>query len=152
MIQLTISTVSILIAEEVREGQVPPTEPPEQLAIPLEANLDDEPEKSDMVAALFRNVDADRALKQAQTAAKAAAARAKPARQAPQRYVEVSVSAQRKTQEPDVVIEIEDSPAARERGHMLIAIENPNPELEVKIDHRTKGKPILGSTVRFQVI
>ena len=66
--------------------------------------------------------------------------------------MEVSVSAQRKTQEPDVVIEIEDSPAARERGHMLIAIENPNPELEVKIDHRTKGEPILGSTVRFQAI
>ena len=66
--------------------------------------------------------------------------------------MEVSVSAQRKTQEPDVFIEIEDSPAARERGHMLIAIENPNPELEVKIDNRTKGEPILGSTVRFQAI
>ena len=66
--------------------------------------------------------------------------------------MEVSVSAQRKTQEPDVVIEIEDSLAARERGHMLIAIENPDPELEVKIDHRTKGESILGSTVRFQAI
>ena len=149
---MTVSTLSILIAEEVCEAQVLWTEPPEQLAIPLEANLDDEPEESTMVAALFRNVDEDRALKQAQTAAKAAAARAKPARQAPQPHVEVSVSAQRKTQEPDVVIEIEDSPAARERDHMLIAIENPNPELEVKIDHRTKGEPILGSTVRFQVI
>ena len=117
----------------------------------MEANLDDEPEESNMVAALFRNVDADRALKQAQAAVKVAA-RAKPARQAPQPHVEVSVSAQRKTQEPDVVIKIEDSPAAREKGHMLIAIENPNPKLEVKIDHRTKGKPILGSTVRFQVI
>ena len=149
---MTVSTVSILIAEEVCEAQVLWTEPPEQLAVPLEANLDDEPEESDMVAALFRNVDGDWALKQAQTAVKAAAARAKPATQAPQPHVEVSVSAQRKTQEPDVVIEIEDSPAARERGHMLIAIENPNPELEVKIDHRTKGKPILGSTVRFQAI
>ena len=148
---MTVSTLSILIAEEVCEAQVLRKEPPEQLAIPLEFNLDDEPEQSDMVAALFRNVDADQALKQAQAAAKAAA-RAKPARQVPQPHVEVSVSEQRKTQEPDVVIEIEDSPAARERGHMLIAIENPNPESKVKIDHRTKGKPILGSTVRFQVI
>ena len=149
---MTVSTLSILFAEEVHEAQVLWTEPPEQLAIPLEANLDDEPEESDMVAALFRNVDADRAQKQAQTAVKAAAVRAKPARQAPQPHAEVSVSAQRKTQEPNVVIEIEDSPAARERGHMLISIENPNPELQVKIDHRTKGKPIRGSTVRFQVI
>ena len=149
---MTVSTVSILIAEEVREAEVLQTEPSEQLAIPLEANLDDEPEESDMVAVLFSIVYADQALKQAQKAVKVAAARAKPATQAPQPHVEVSVSAQRKTQEPDVVIEIEDSPAARERGHMLIAIENPNPELEVKIDHRTKGKPILGSTVRSQAI
>ena len=103
-----------------------------------------------MVTALFWSVDADRALKQTQAAAKAA--RAKPARQAPCHHVELSVTAQRKTQEPDVVIEIEDSSAVRERGHMLIAIENPNPELEVKIDHRTKGQPILGSTVRFEAI
>ena len=148
---MTVSTLSILIAEEVCEAKVLWKEPPEQLAVPLEANLDDKPEESNMVAALFRNIDADQALKQAQAAAKTAA-RAKPARQAPRPHVEVSVSEQRKTQEPDVVIEIEDSPAARERGHMLIAIENPNPELEVKIDHRTKGKLILRSTVRFQVI
>ena len=70
-----------------------------------------------MVAALFRNVDVDQALKQAQAVVKAAA-RAKPARQAPRPHVEVSVSEQRKTQEPDVVIEIEDSPAARERDYM----------------------------------
>ena len=105
--------------------------------------MDDEPEESDIVAALFRNVDADLALKQAQTAVKAAAARTKPATQAPQHHMEVSVSAQRKTQEPDVVIEIEDFPAARQRGHMLIAIDNPNPELEMKIDHRTKGNQFL---------
>ena len=103
-----------------------------------------------VLPALFRNVDADKALREAQARAKAAGA--KPARQAPQPHVEVSVTAQRKTQEPDVVIEIEESHAARERGFMIIAVENPNPHLEVKIDHRTKGQPILGSTVRFQVI
>ena len=147
---MTVSTLSILIAEEVCEAQVLQKEPPEQLAVPLESNLDDEPDEGDMVAALFMNVDADKALKETQAAVKAAGA--KPARQAPPPDVEVSVTAQRKTQEPDVVIEIEESPAARERGHMIIAIENPNPELEVKIDHRTKRQPILGSTVRFQAI
>ena len=75
---MTVSTLSILIAEEVCEAQVLRKEPPEQLAIPLEANLDDEPEESDMVASLFRNVDADWALKQAQTAVKATAGRANP--------------------------------------------------------------------------
>ena len=142
---MTVSTLSILIVEEVCEAPVLQKEPLEQIAIHLESNLDDEPDEGDMVAALFRNVDADKALKEAQAAAK-------PARQAPASDVEVSVTAQRKTQEPDVVIEIEDSPAARERGHMIIAIKIPNPELEVKTDHRTKGQLILGSTVRFQVI
>ena len=112
--------------------------PPEQLAIPLDANLDEEPEPDqDMVAALFRSTDAARRAKEAQQQAA---------------DVEVKVSAQRKTQEPDVVIEIEESVAAKERGHVVIAIENPNPDLEVKIDHRTKGEPVIGSTVRFQAI
>ena len=110
--------------------------PPEQLAIPLDANLDEEPDQ-DMVAALFCSADAARRAKEAQQQAA---------------DVEVKVSAQRKTQEPDVVIEIEESVAAKERGHVVIAIENPNPDLEVKIDHRTKGEPVIGSTVRFQAI
>ena len=111
---------------------------PEFSFIPLDANLDEEPEPDqDMVAALFRSADAARRAKEAQQQAA---------------DVEVKVSAQRKTQEPDVVIEIEESVAAKERGHVVIAIENPNPDLEVKIDHRTKGEPVIGSTVRFQAI
>ena len=39
---------------------------------------------------------------------------------------------------PDVVIEVEESEAAKERGHVIIAIENPNPELEVQIVVRKK--------------
>ena len=127
-----------IIVDEVREAQVLRKNPPEQLAIPLDANLDEEPEPDqDMVAALFRSADATRRAKEAQQQAA---------------DVEVKVSAQRKTQEPDVVIEIEESVAAKERGHVVIAIENPNPDLEVKIDHRTKGEPVIGSTVRFQAI
>ena len=39
---------------------------------------------------------------------------------------------------PDVVIEVEESEAAKERGHVIIAIENPDPELEVQIVVRKK--------------
>ena len=39
---------------------------------------------------------------------------------------------------PDLVIEVEESEAAKERGHVIIAIENPNPELEVPIVVRKK--------------
>ena len=125
-----------IIVDEVREAQVLRKNPSEQLAIPLDANLDEEPDQ-DMVAALFRSADAARRAKEAQQQAA---------------DVEVKVSAQRKTQELDVVIEIEESVAAKERGHVVIAIENPNPDLEVKIDHSTKGEPVIGSTVRFQAI
>ena len=34
---------------------------------------------------------------------------------------------------PDVVLELGQSDAASERGHVVIAIENPNPDLDVKI-------------------
>ena len=115
-IQLTVLTLSIVIAEEVCEARVLRKEVPEQLAIPLYPNLDDEPGDDDAVAQLFRNV------KEAQ----AAKSTRKPPAQEPD--VEVSVTAQRNrsTQEPDLILEIEDTPAARERGHILIAIENPN--------------------------
>ena len=40
----------------------------------------------------------------------------------------------------DVVIEVEGTEEARARGHVVIAIENPDPELQVKIVVRTKRK------------
>ena len=33
---------------------------------------------------------------------------------------------------PDVVLELEESEMANKRGHVLIAIENPNPDLDIK--------------------
>ena len=60
-IQLTDSTLCMLIVEEVRKAEVLRKDPPEQLAIPLDANLDEEAGEDEMVAALFRNVDASRA-------------------------------------------------------------------------------------------
>ena len=39
---------------------------------------------------------------------------------------------------PDVVIEVEGTQEARERGHVVIAIENADPDLQVQIVVRTK--------------
>ena len=40
---------------------------------------------------------------------------------------------------PDVVLELEQSDAANERGNLVIAIDNPNPDLAVKIEVRFWG-------------
>ena len=40
---------------------------------------------------------------------------------------------------PDVVIEVEGTQEARERGHVVIAIENADPDLQVQIVVRAKG-------------
>ena len=143
MIQLTVWTLSILIVEEVCEAQVLLKDPLEELAIPLESNLDDESDESNMVAALFRNIDVDKALKKTQVADKAWG-----------KICKTWCGSKCHCTEEDSRARCVywNSPVARERGHMLIAIENPNFELEVKINHRTKGEPIIGSTVRFQVI
>ena len=39
---------------------------------------------------------------------------------------------------PDVVIEVEESETGKERAHVIFAIQNPNPELEVQIVVRKK--------------
>ena len=44
---------------------------------------------------------------------------------------------------PDVVIEVERTQEARERGHVVIAIENADPDLEVQIVVRTKRAGLL---------
>ena len=41
---------------------------------------------------------------------------------------------------PDVVIEVEGTQQARDRGHVIIAIDNLDPDLEVKIVVRKKGR------------
>ena len=42
--------------------------------------------------------------------------------------------------QPDCIIEVEASPEANERDHMVIAIENLNPDLDVHIVVRTRRK------------
>ena len=44
---------------------------------------------------------------------------------------------------PDVVIEVEGTQEARERGHVVIVIENADPDLEVQIVVRTKRAGLL---------
>ena len=40
---------------------------------------------------------------------------------------------------PDVVLELEESEMVNKRGHVVIAIENPNPDLDIKILVRRGG-------------
>ena len=40
---------------------------------------------------------------------------------------------------PDVVLELEESEMANKRGHVVIAIENPNPDVDIKILVRRGG-------------
>ena len=44
---------------------------------------------------------------------------------------------------PDVVIEVEGTQEIRQRGHVVIAIENADPNLEVQIVVRTKRAGLL---------
>ena len=44
---------------------------------------------------------------------------------------------------PDVVLELEESEQANKRGHVLIAIDNPNPDLDIKILVRTLAGRLL---------
>ena len=52
---------------------------------------------------------------------------------------ETSASAPARKVTPDVVIEVEGTQQARERGHVVIAIENADPDLQVQIVVRAKG-------------
>ena len=51
---------------------------------------------------------------------------------------------------PDVVLELEESEIANKRGHVVIAIENPNPDLDIKILVR-KGAGLEFAAVDFTV-
>ena len=52
---------------------------------------------------------------------------------------------------PDVVLELEESEMANKRGHVLIAIENPNPDLDIKILVRVGGVGVCSCLLYFTV-
>ena len=53
---------------------------------------------------------------------------------------------------PDVVIEVEGTEEARQRGYVTIEIENPYPDLDVQIVVRTKKNWILTVQGTFKIV
>ena len=115
------------------------------LALPLSANLDEEVQEDE--TDMFKKLIA----KGEKTGKKVKSPPAKKVKSPPAKKVKdhvgcshidvdvgVSDSFPVNGIKPDLVIEVEESEAAKERGHVIIAIENPNPELEVQIVVRKK--------------
>ena len=139
----------------------------EVLALPLSANLDEEvqEDETDMFKKLIAEGEksSSSAQKLKSPPAKKLKSPAKKVKSPPAKKVKehvscshidvdvgVSDSVLANGIKPDVVIEVEESEAAKERGHVIIAIENPNPELEVQIVVRKKEWP--GVSVRLQFL
>ena len=103
----------------------------------LQANLEDTVEDDDALyqKLISKSIDADTSGPES-TSSRASGSK-----------VNVPAAAQQKVQvvnstsiAPDVVIEVEGTQQARDRGHVIIAIDNPDPNLEVKIVVRKKEK------------
>ena len=112
------------------------------LALPLSANLDKEVQEDE--ADMFKKLIAE-GEKSSSSAKKVKSPPAKKVKSPPAKKVKehvscshidvdvgVSDSVPANGIKPDVVIVVEESEAAKERGHVIIDIENPNPELEVQ--------------------
>ena len=117
------------------------------LALPLSANLDEEVQEDE--TDMFKKLIA-KGKKGSSSPKKLKSPPARKVKSPPKKVKEhvgcshidvdvgVSDSVPANGIKPDVVIEVEESEAAKERGHVIIAIENPNPELEVQIVVRKK--------------
>ena len=125
------------------------------LALPLSANLDEEvqEDETDIIKKLIAKGEKSSSSPKKLKSPPARKVKSPPARKvkSPAKKVKehvgyshidvdvgVSDSVPANGIKPDVVIEVEESEAAKERGHVIIAIENPNPELEVQIVVRKK--------------
>ena len=117
------------------------------LAVRLDANVEDEVDDDAAVEALMAGAEAARA--QAPSAPSGRPKSASPKSKGRKKVVLVdNVSGVQtcvlpetagQNLEPDVVLELEESEIANKRGHVLIAIENPNPALDIKILVRDGG-------------
>ena len=97
----------------------------------MQANLEDTVEDGDALyqKLISKSIDADTSgLKSTSSRASIGSKANVPA--AAQQKVQVVNST---SIAPDVVIEVEGTQQARDRGHVIIAIDNPDPDLEVKI-------------------
>ena len=101
------------------------------LAVPMQANLEDTVEDDDALyqKLISKSIDADTSGLESTSSRASIGSK-----------VNVPAAAQQKVQEvnstsiaPDVVIEVEGTQQARDRGHVIIAIDNPDPNLEVQI-------------------
>ena len=117
----------------------------EVLALPLSANLDEEvqEDETDMFKKLIAEGEKSPSKKLKSPPAKKVKSPAKKVKEhVGCSHIDVDVGVSDSVPangiKPDVVIEVEESEAAKERGHVIIAIENPNPELEVQIVVRKK--------------
>ena len=117
------------------------------MAVRLDANVEDKVDDDAAVEALMAGADAARA--QAPSAPSERPKSASPKSKGRKKVVLVdNVSGVQtcvlpetagQNLEPDVVLELEESEIANKRGHVLIAIENPNPALDIKILVRDGG-------------
>ena len=118
----------------------------EVLALPLSANLDKEVQEDEMDTFKKLIAEGEKSSFKKVKSPPAKKVKSPPAKKVKEHVgcshidvdVGVSDSVPANGIKPDVVIEVEESEAAKERGHVIIAIENPNPELEVQIVVRKK--------------
>ena len=108
------------------------------LAMPMQANLEDTVEDDNALyqKLISKSIDADTSGLQSTSSRASIGSK-----------VNVPAAAQQKAQvvnstsiAPDVVIELEGTQQARDRGHVIIPIDNPDPDLEVKIVVRKKER------------
>ena len=112
------------------------------MALPLESNVDDADEADDGGIAAMEKMLADSAKKASEKKKSSDTDKEKPSpkkSKSPKAKVNL---------QPDVIIEVEETEVARQKGHMVIALENPNPELEMVILVRWSRK----ENVPFQLL
>ena len=96
------------------------------MALPLESNVDDADEADDGGLAAMEKMLA--------YSAKKASEEKRPSNMAKEkRSPKKSKSPKKVNLQPEVIIEVEETEVARQKGHMVIGLENPNSELEMVI-------------------
>ena len=107
------------------------------LAVPMQANLEDTVEDNDALyqKLISKSIDADTSGPESTSSRASIGSKVNvPAAQQKVQVVNSTSIA------PDVVIEVEGTQQARDRGHVIIAIDNLDPDLEVKIVVRKKDR------------
>ena len=107
------------------------------LAVPMQVNLEDTVEDDDTLyqKLISKSIDADTSGPESTSSRASNGSKVNvPAAQQKAQVVNSTSIA------PDMVIEVEGTQQARDRGHVIIAIDNPDPDLEVKIVVRKKER------------